>query len=119
MSCPEAQQQILRLTRDVEVTQQVYLQLLNRNQEMNILRAGAVGNVRIIDEATVGSTPVSPIRVLVILISITSGFIVGTLISLFLGFIRKGLETPKELEDIGNLCLCLNTFVGTTVEDRR
>src|SRR5699024_6980499 len=43
---PKTQQEILRLTRDVEVDQQIYVQLLNKQQELNILKAGTIGNVR-------------------------------------------------------------------------
>src|SRR5699024_5334250 len=42
---PENQQDILRLMRDVELNQQIYLQLQNRDQELQILKAGTVGNV--------------------------------------------------------------------------
>ncbi|RUO19633.1 tyrosine-protein kinase [Aliidiomarina iranensis] len=98
---PEAQQQVLRLTRDVEVSQQVYLQLLNRNQEMNILRAGTVGNVRIIDEATVAPNSVAPRKALILALSIILGGMIGVGIAFVLGFLRRGIETPKELEDVG------------------
>ena len=43
---PETQQQILRLMRDVEVNQQIYVGLLNRAQELRIMKASTVGNVR-------------------------------------------------------------------------
>ena len=48
---PKTQRQVLRMTRDVEVNQQIYIQLLNKVQELSILKAGTVGNVRILDEA--------------------------------------------------------------------
>ncbi|HDV1775996.1 TPA: tyrosine-protein kinase, partial [Escherichia coli] len=46
---PETQQEILRLSRDVESGRAVYMQLLNRQQELNIAKSSAIGNVRIID----------------------------------------------------------------------
>lgn len=57
---PETQQDILRLMRDVEVTQQIYIGLLNKVQELRILKAGTVGSVRIIDEALVQPIPIKP-----------------------------------------------------------
>lgn len=45
---PETQQEILRLSRDVESGRAVYMQLLNRQQELNIAKSSAIGNVRII-----------------------------------------------------------------------
>ncbi|MFX3799859.1 GNVR domain-containing protein, partial [Streptococcus suis] len=46
---PKTQREVLRMTRDVEVNQQIYIQLLNKVQELNIIKAGTVGNVRILD----------------------------------------------------------------------
>ncbi len=48
---PSTQQELLRLTRDVEVSSETYSMLLNKTQELDIIRAGTVGNVRIIDHA--------------------------------------------------------------------
>lgn len=79
----------------------MYLQLLNRNQEMNILRAGTVGNVRIIDEASVAPNAVAPRKALILALSIILGGMVGVGIAFVLGFMRRGIETPKELEDAG------------------
>ena len=47
--CPPRSKEILRLSRDVESGRTIYLQLLTRQQELNISRSSAVGNVRIID----------------------------------------------------------------------
>ncbi len=58
---PETQQDLLRLTRDVQVSTAIYTQMLNKTQELDVMRAGAVGNVRIIDPADVDITnPVQP-----------------------------------------------------------
>lgn len=48
----ENQQEIVRLTRDAESGQQVYMQLLNKEQELKITEASTVGDVRIVDPAT-------------------------------------------------------------------
>ena len=48
---PSTQQEVLRLSRDVESGRAVYMQLLNRQQELSIAKSSAIGNVRIIDTA--------------------------------------------------------------------
>jgi len=98
---PETQQEVLRLTRDVQVNQEIYVQLLNQVQELNILRAGTVGNVRIIDEAMVRIEPIAPRKALILLLALMLGGMVGVGIAFVLGFVRRGIETPKELEDAG------------------
>ncbi len=59
-SMPTTQQEVLRLSRDVESGRAVYLQLLNRQQELSIAKSSAIGNVRIIDKAITEPQPVKP-----------------------------------------------------------
>lgn len=57
---PSTQQEVLRLSRDVESGRVIYQQLLNREQELSIARSSAIGNVRIIDPAVTRPQPVKP-----------------------------------------------------------
>ncbi|MGK2908017.1 MAG: GNVR domain-containing protein, partial [Desulfuromonadales bacterium] len=57
---PETEQKVLRLTRDVEVYKELYVQLVNRSEELKVVKAGSVGNVRILDRAEVQPKPVAP-----------------------------------------------------------
>ena len=57
---PNTQQEVIRLTRDVETNQATYVQLLSKQQELNIMKASAQGNVRIVDYAYVPENPVAP-----------------------------------------------------------
>ena len=59
---PETQQIMLRLSQDLEVSQQIYLQLVNRAQELNVIKAGTIGNIRVIDAAVALPSPISPNR---------------------------------------------------------
>ncbi|RUO19632.1 hypothetical protein CWE08_09375 [Aliidiomarina iranensis] len=71
---------------------------------MNILRTGrvgTVGNVRIIDEASFFSGAVALRKSFIIALSTILGGMVGIGIAFVLGFMRRGIETPKELEDAG------------------
>lgn len=70
---PSTQQEILKLSRDVESGRAVYMQLLNRQQELSIAKSSAIGNVRIIDQAVTEPKPVQPRKLLAILIGILSG----------------------------------------------
>ncbi|WP_406667123.1 polysaccharide biosynthesis tyrosine autokinase [Gallaecimonas sp. GXIMD1310] len=98
---PKTQQEMLRLKRDVEVNQQIYLTLLNKVQELNVLKAGTVGNVRILDNAAVNPKPVKPKKALIIVLATLLGAMLGTLWVLVRGFMRKGIESPEELEEMG------------------
>ncbi|HCO1392281.1 TPA: polysaccharide biosynthesis tyrosine autokinase, partial [Escherichia coli] len=98
---PETQQEILRLSRDVESGRAVYMQLLNRQQELNIAKSSAIGNVRIIDNAVTQPKPVKPKKMFIVLIGIILGGITSSALVLVRVFLRRGIETPEQLEELG------------------
>lgn len=100
-SMPKTQQEILRLSRDVESGRAVYMQLLNRQQELNIAKSSAIGNVRIIDNAVSQPKPVKPKKVIVVLIGLILGGMVSVCLVLVRVFLRRGIESPEQLEEIG------------------
>jgi tyrosine-protein kinase Etk/Wzc len=99
---PATQQELLNLTRDVEVASQIYTQLLNKSQELDIVRAGAVGNVRLVDAADVDLTsPVKPKKALIVIIATFLGAFVGVALVLLRKSLSRGLEGPEAIEQLG------------------
>ncbi|MEH6465612.1 MAG: polysaccharide biosynthesis tyrosine autokinase [Shewanella psychromarinicola] len=99
---PETQQELLRLKRDVEVSNELYTMLLGKTQELDIVRAGTVGNVRIIDSAAVNtSKPVKPKKSLIVVLATMLGGMLAVAIVLLLKVMHKGVEDPSEIEAIG------------------
>ncbi|WP_429872881.1 polysaccharide biosynthesis tyrosine autokinase [Escherichia coli] len=98
---PETQQEILRLSRDVESGRAVYMQLLNRQQELNIAKSSAIGNVRIIDNAVTEPKPIKPKKIIIVLLGIILGGGVSVAIVILQVFLRRGIESPEQLEDLG------------------
>lgn len=98
---PQTQQEILRLTRDVQSGQEIYMQLLNRQQELGISKASTVGDVRIIDRAETANAPIAPKRTLVILASLIFGLLVSVGLVLLKALFHRGIENPEQLEELG------------------
>lgn len=99
---PETQQELLRLTRDVQVSTEIYTQMLNKSQELDVMRAGTVGNVRIIDEAAVDtSAPVKPKKPLIVVLATLLGAMLGVAIALLRHALNRGVENPELIEQIG------------------
>lgn len=109
---PSTQQEVLRLSRDVESGRAVYLQLLNRQQELNIAKSSAIGNVRIIDNAVTETKPVKPKKILVVAIGLIFGLFVSVGLVLLRVFLRRGIESPEQLEDIG-----INVYASVPVSE--
>lgn len=99
---PETQQRLVRLRRDVEVGNKIYLQMLSNIQQLDIARAGTVGNVRVVDEAVVNTTaPVAPKRSLIVVMAFMLGGMIGVLVVLVRALMNRGVENPEEIERIG------------------
>lgn len=98
---PKVQQEVLRLTRDVEVGQQIYLQLLNKVQELNLLKASTVGNVRVIDDAIAQIEPIQPKKSLLVVIATLLGGILSLAAVFIRAAVNRGIEGPEELEKLG------------------
>ncbi|MCX8965855.1 tyrosine-protein kinase Wzc [Erwinia psidii] len=98
---PQTQQEIVRLTRDVQSGQEIYMQLLNRQQELNISKASTVGDVRIVDPAETAAAPVAPKKLIVVLASMILGMVVSVGIILVKALFHHGIERPDELEERG------------------
>ncbi|MGY8810597.1 MAG: polysaccharide biosynthesis tyrosine autokinase [Pseudomonadales bacterium] len=101
-SLPATQQELLRLTRDVKVTTEVYTAMLNSTQELDVLRAGTVGNVRVIDTADVNiDDPVKPKKALVALIATLLGGFIGVALVIIRKALNRGIEDPDVIEKLG------------------
>lgn len=99
---PTTQQELLSLTRDLKVSTEIYTQLLNKSQELDVMRAGAVGNVRLIDSADVDLRyPVKPKKALIVLIATLLGAFLGIGYVLFRKALNRGVENPDEIEKLG------------------
>ncbi|MEF1171096.1 polysaccharide biosynthesis tyrosine autokinase [Vibrio sinaloensis] len=98
---PKTQREILRMTRDVEVNQQIYIQLLNKVQELSIIKAGTVGNVRILDSAQTYSQPVKPKKPLIAVLATLLGGMLSVAFVLVKAAFHRGVENPDEIEQIG------------------
>ncbi|HDY8187848.1 TPA: polysaccharide biosynthesis tyrosine autokinase [Vibrio vulnificus] len=98
---PKTQREVLRMTRDVEVNQQIYIQLLNKVQELSIIKAGTVGNVRILDEAQSYAKPVKPKKPLIVVLATMLGGMLSVALVLVKAAFHRGVENPDEIEQIG------------------
>ncbi|MFS7197776.1 polysaccharide biosynthesis tyrosine autokinase [Rahnella inusitata] len=98
---PSTQQEVVRLSRNVDSGRAVYMQLLNRQQELEIAKSSAIGNVRIIDHAVTDPIPVKPKKALIVAISFILGGFISLGVILFKAFFHRGIESPEQLENMG------------------
>lgn len=111
-SMPSTQQEVLRLSRDVESGRAIYLQLLNRQQELNIAKSSAIGNVRIIDQAITEPKPIQPKSLLIVAAGVFLGLFISVGIVLVKVYLRRGIESPEQLEEMG-----INVYASIPVSE--
>ncbi|MCA7975626.1 lipopolysaccharide biosynthesis protein [Burkholderia cepacia] len=95
---PSQQQTYLRLARDVEVNNQLYVGLLNNTQQLQIAEAGTVGNASIVDAAVVSDKPVRPKRLAAILAGAVVGLMLGFLAAQGRALLAGRIRDPHDLE---------------------
>lgn len=111
-SMPETQQEILRLSRDVESGRAVFMQLLNRQQELNIAKSSAIGNVRIVDQAITQPKPVKPKKVFLLVIGAVLGLLMSVAVVMVKVLLRRGIESPEQLESVG-----INVYASVPISE--
>lgn len=95
---PDAQKEILQLERDAKVATDLYITLLNNAQQLQIAKAGTVGNVRIIDHAVVPIQQDKPKVPLVIAVAVVLGVFFGVISAFVRHALRGGVEDPDLIE---------------------
>ena len=95
---PEKELESVKLSRDVKVASELYMLLLNKSQELKVVKAGTLGNVRIVDEALAGVQAVKPKKGRIVIISILLGMMFGVVLVFLRKALNKTIHDPAIVE---------------------
>lgn len=95
---PEADQIQVGLKRDAEVQNKIYVNLLDKIQQFEILQAGTIGKVSIIDEAAVPYQSINKPAALVVGLGAFLGFFLSAGFFFVRQFLFRGIEDPDLIE---------------------
>jgi len=95
---PKTQQEFLSLQEEVEVNNKLYTNLLNNIQQLRVVQAGEVGNVRIVDKAFVPLKPSKPNRKLIFGGVVMAFLLLGCALVLLRRMTRNGVTSSSEVE---------------------
>ncbi|WP_429304187.1 polysaccharide biosynthesis tyrosine autokinase [Paraburkholderia sp. GAS199] len=95
---PSTQQTALTLLRDVRVDTQLYTDLLNSAQQLRVLKAGQVGDVRIVNRAMPPDAPIRPNLSIILLGAAILGATAGIVMALSKKMVFGGIENSDEIE---------------------
>ena len=114
---PETQKQVLNMTRDLATAQAADDALTRRAQELSVLKASTIGNVRIVDPAATPLKPIAPKKSLIMTLALLLGAMIGAALVLLREKLRRGIEDVAEIEALGipvfaTISLMMDTRTG-------
>lgn len=95
---PPVEQQLVRLQREVTVDTNIYTNLLNSREQLRLLKAGRVSNVRMIDAAVPAESPIRPKRAVLVIAALFTGLFAGSAIVLLRQRLNRGVAVADEIE---------------------
>jgi tyrosine-protein kinase Etk/Wzc len=116
-SMPNLQQDAVRLQLDVNIDTQLYASLQNSAQELQLVQAGATGNVRVVDHALVPEVPVKPRKALVIAIAALFGLLCSIAVAILRDLWFGGITSASEIEQHTSLHVYASVFQSTNESD--
>lgn len=96
---PISDQKAVALMRDVKVKSELYLLLLNKIQELKVIKAGMVSDVRILNFATNPDSPLPAQTSIIIAASLILGLILGCMTALSKKALNNNIENPHAFEE--------------------
>ncbi|MEW9582383.1 polysaccharide biosynthesis tyrosine autokinase [Paraburkholderia sp. DGU8] len=100
---PELQQQLARVMLDVKVNTDLYTSLLTNAQQLLLVKAGKVGNVRLVDTPALPDEPVKPKKALVLAASVVFGLIAATVAAYARSILFGGFSSASQIEQSAGL----------------
>ncbi len=118
---PDKELALVRLIRDVEMYEEIYLLLRTNYEELRINEQMHSGNLQIVDGAIVPENPIKPRVKLNIAIGGVLGLFVGVGLSFLLEFLDNTIKTKDEVEKLLSLPVIgqIPDFENKTLRSRR
>ena len=95
---PTTQQEVLKLSNEVEMTKVMYTTLLNNIQQLKLVAAGEVGTVRIVDFAETITKPTKPKKKTILCIALFLGFLFGAALVSIKNKLSSGVRDASFIE---------------------
>ena len=100
---PLPQQDALRQALDMQVTTDLYASLLQTMQQLKLVKAGKVGQARLIDNANVPDRPIAPKRSKIVALAALLGLLLGMAAVLLQRAVRGAIDSVEQVEQITGL----------------
>lgn len=100
---PNTQQDAMRMMLDVKINTDLYTALLNNVQQLELIKAGKTGTVRVVDSPVVPEDVAFPNRPVAIVVGALLGLLLGIGYAFVHSFLFAGIAEAAEIETQTNL----------------
>lgn len=114
---PVLEQDEARLTRDIKVKTDLYTALSNTAQQLRLISAGRVSNVRMIDAPVAPERPLKPDRILIVILATMMGLLSGTVVAFARKAMSGGIDDPREIERLLHARVVYATIPHSSSQD--
>jgi tyrosine-protein kinase Etk/Wzc len=95
---PGTQQEVVRLSREVALNSDLYTALQNDIQQLGIAGSGEVGNLAVVDPATVDPDPVGPKASVLVSFYLAFGAVAGAALAMLRQLLHRGIKDHRLIE---------------------
>ncbi|WP_168791311.1 polysaccharide biosynthesis tyrosine autokinase [Paraburkholderia aromaticivorans] len=96
---PETQRQVVTSQRDVKISNDLYIGLLNNIEQLQILQAGRIGNVRVLDTAMLPDQPIRMWRPLLCAAVVAMAMFAAAAAAFIRDRLFRGISDSREIEE--------------------
>lgn len=97
---PEKEQGFVRVKRDADVAQEIYIMLAKRLEEAKVAEVMIPNDVQVIDMATLPDKPIAPKNLLILGLSALIGFVLSCLLVVGKSLINRRIITSDDVESV-------------------
>lgn len=121
---PASDQITVNLMRDVEIKNALYLVLMNKIQELQVMKAGIVSNIRILSSAKAATSPLPVKKGVIYIVGILLGLILSFTIILARKFLSPRVDDPHwgekhfEVPNLAVIPYSKEQFANTLQKDK-
>jgi tyrosine-protein kinase Etk/Wzc len=103
---PAVEQEVLGVTRDKQVSTDIYTGLLSMGRQLGMVEPGRIANVRLLDRAETPVQPVTTNRSMMIAVACLAGLLLGVIAAFLKNAFLEKIRGPREIEQALGLMVC-------------
>jgi tyrosine-protein kinase Etk/Wzc len=96
---PETQRRVVTAQRDVKISNDLYVGLLNNIEQLQILEVGRIGNVRVLDNALLPDQPIRLWRPVLCLVVVVLAVFAAAATAFIRDLLFRGISDSHEIEE--------------------